>query len=82
MNLFDLIEASKCNTCAYRVSRVISPIGLDLVDDDGKSFQDDDELIHEFCVFLKVELDHCVLQCSAFKARSESSTFFKHDVFD
>lgn len=73
----DFLDGSSCKDCTHRLRRVISSEGLDLVDEYGDSITDDiEELYHEICVKLDLELDHIVLECPLYKSKYNISDYF------
>lgn len=73
----NFLDGSSCKDCSHRLRRVLSSEGLDLVDEFGKSMLDDiDELYHEVCTKLDIELDHIVLECPLYKSKYNISDYF------
>ena len=81
----DFIANSLCKDCIFRVSRVISTEGLDLVDYDGNDLEDNiSELYNELCSKLCIDLDHVVLECSLYKSKYNIADYFftNGDIFN
>ncbi len=76
--LNNFMDKSICKDCKYRVSRIISPEGLDLVDAEGEPLDvsDNIEVYSEICSLLSVDLDHLVLECTAYTSKYNSANFF------
>lgn len=73
----DFLNGSSCKDCEYRLRRVISSEGLDLIDEQGKNISDDIyELHHEVCMKLDIELDHIVLECPLYTSKYNISDYF------
>lgn len=63
-----LLANSLCRHCKHRVTREISTEGLSIMYDDGSEVEDDVESFYEeSCSVLSKDLDHIVLDCSAFE---------------
>ena len=73
----DFIDKSLCKDCKFRVSRVISTEGLELLDQNGNIMTDDDiELVNNVCHELDLDLDHIVLKCSIYKSQYNLADHF------
>lgn len=75
--MVNFLDASSCKDCKYRLRRVISSEGLDLIDEHGKNITDDvEELYHDLCTRLDIDLDHIVLHCPLYKSKYNISNYF------
>lgn len=75
--MVDFIDKSLCKDCKFRVSRIISTEGLNLVDDQGIELPEDcGELHNEICTRLELDLDHIVLECSLYESKYSLSDYF------
>ena len=73
----NILNDSTCKDCKYRISRIISTEGLELVDNYGNDITDDvQELYHDVCTKLDLELDHIVIKCPLYKSKYKISDYF------
>ena len=81
-DLFPMDETI-CKICAYRMSRLVSPLDLDdfgISDEDLKDIElnaDDDEIIVEqhTCLVIQEDMNYLVRECTHFKDKREVSLF-------
>lgn len=81
----EILEGSICWNCKYRITRIISTEGLEILDENDNRLDSEDLPIieHEFCRLLHTELDIIVLECNGFEPiDSNTDDFFRHkDIF-
>ena len=81
------LEDSICKNCAYRLSKVISPIdpeslGITEEDLEELDLDDDEELLIEqhTCLVTQIDMDYIVKDCNCFRNVAESE-FFIHNPY-
>jgi hypothetical protein len=83
------MDETLCRDCAYRMSKVISPVnpeafGFDPEDLEELDLEDGEELIVEqhTCLINHQDMDYIVKDCSHFKNMTESTPFFINNPYE
>lgn len=73
----DILSNSSCKDCTFKISRLISSEGLELLDMDGNDITEEiGELYHDLCTKLDLELDHVVIKCPLYKSKYSAADYF------
>lgn len=89
MDINHPLKGSICNSCRFKVSRIIVPINEESfiesgVIDDGEINESDEVIFeHHMCKELHIDLDHLVSECSEFKNKKDNDCggLFNNNLF-